>query len=56
MFAVGTYQLEKPAEEGGEAAAEEPMTGYDDDGNMKSTPAAKRRGRCLLYETDGRQL
>lgn len=28
------------------------MAGYDDDGNMLATPAAKRRGRCLVYETD----
>lgn len=54
IFAVGTYQLEKPVEEGGQPADDE--TAYDDEGNMKSTPAAKRRGRCLMYETDGQAL
>jgi diphthamide biosynthesis protein 7 len=52
IFAVGTYQLEKPAEESGTPSEPEPMAGYDDDGNMIATPAAKRRGRCLVYETD----
>lgn len=57
IFTVGTYQLEKPEEAGGAPATEpELMAGYDDDGNMVATPAAKRRGRCLVYETDGEGL